>query len=192
MYFVCYTEQQQKRTFPPMEVDSGEDFRAGSSVKTLANHKQFPLKSFLFGGGERFVESLPSVCFCTDSNRAPLPGNSSPWAPLKENFLVQRLCRNPMHLNYPIQRDLWASKEFVAEIPRSAIIARLCVMLSSIPVGSLAQMGRQRVLLFFASLPPAISLRFFELHLPFRLNSSMHKKDVCFLPFFFFPSKLII
>lgn len=151
MYLVYCTEQQQKRISPAMEVDLEGVFRAGSSVKTFADHKQFPFKSFIFEGGERFVESLPSVCFCTDINRAPLPGNSSPWAPLKGNFLVQRLCRNPVHLNYPVQRDLWASKEFVDEIPRSVIIARLCVMWISITVGSLAQMGRRRVLLFFAS-----------------------------------------
>jgi len=124
-----------------MEVGLGEDLGAASSVKTLVHHKQFHVKPFISEGWERCTESLPSVCFCTDINPAPLPGNSSLWAPLKENFLLQRLCRNPRHLSYPIQHDLGAGKEFVAETPVAT--ARFCAMQTSIPAGSLTRMGRR-------------------------------------------------
>lgn len=64
----------------------------------------------------RCTKSMPSVCFCSDVNRALLSGNSSLWASLQGNFLVQRLCRSPVQL----------SVEQTADIPSYGISARLC------------------------------------------------------------------
>lgn len=64
----------------------------------------------------RCTDSMPSVCFCSDVNQALLPGNTSLWASLQGNFLVQRLCRSPVQL----------SEEQAAGTPSSDITARLC------------------------------------------------------------------
>lgn len=91
------------------------------------------------------MESLPSVCFFSDANQALLPGSSSPWASLEGSFLVQRLCRNPKYLSYPVLSDL--------QLAASVTAAEFCAMWISILVGS-------QGMLPLSPLLPAISLSF--------------------------------